>query len=77
MKMISGFLCVTDLHFCFIWSLADIIIIDVHLYFLNLYLFCVILNFDKGRKVTSYDLTVDLLNGFLKFLYTSLCLFVL
>jgi len=77
MKMMSGFLFVTDIHFCFFWSLRDIIVIEIHLYFLNLYMLYVILNFHKGRKGTDYDMTVDLLKSFLNVLYMSLCHFVL
>lgn len=75
--MMSGFLFVTYIHFCFFWSLTDIIVIEIHLYFLNLYMLYVILNFDQGRKGTDYDMTVDLLKSFLNVLYTSLCPFVL
>jgi hypothetical protein len=77
MKMMSGFLFVTDLHFCFFWSLTDVIIIEIHLYFRNLYMLYVILNFDRGRKGTDYDMSVDLWKSFLNVLYTSLCHFVL
>jgi hypothetical protein len=75
----SEFLFLTDLHFCFFWSLTDIIIIEIHLYSLNLYMLYVILNFDKGRKGTDYDMIVDLLKSFLNVLYLSLslCHFVL
>jgi hypothetical protein len=63
--------------FFFTWLLTDIIIIGIRLYFLNLYMLFVILNFDKGRKGTNYDMTVDLLKSFLNVLYVSLFHFVL